>query len=239
VCVCVGARARAGCKLKGAFRWSSFVASFTCKTRFQETDSEWLFHVLHQALQVFPLKVIQIHVFRNFLSVWTKNSVHVWASLIFSSKIPPPCLCSNTLIVWCFIQSACFVIHSTTIFDCMHRDCLSYALFVVLAVSYITGQSLVVQRQKLDYVLGAFFICSACFFLHHGKIFGCRETVPALSASLCEWKDSTHLFSVSQMQIRKFRHDVMHLGTASKLHCCRSAVFCSVPFFCENDLNTQ
>ncbi len=23
----------------------------------------------------------------------------------------------------------------------------------------------------------------------------------------------------------------MHLGTASKLHCCRSAVFCSVPFF--------
>ncbi|KAH8940366.1 hypothetical protein BDL97_15G085300 [Sphagnum fallax] len=48
-----------GCKLwelKGAFRWSSFVASFTCKTRFQETDSEWLFHVLHQALQAFPLK---------------------------------------------------------------------------------------------------------------------------------------------------------------------------------------
>ncbi|KAH9540297.1 hypothetical protein CY35_15G104700 [Sphagnum magellanicum] len=42
--------------LKGAFRWSSFVASFTCKTRFQETDSEWLSHVLHQALQVFPLK---------------------------------------------------------------------------------------------------------------------------------------------------------------------------------------
>ncbi len=34
----------------------------------------WLSHVLHQALQVFPLKVIQIHVFRNFLSVWTKNS---------------------------------------------------------------------------------------------------------------------------------------------------------------------
>ncbi|CAM6063290.1 unnamed protein product [Sphagnum tenellum] len=48
-----------GCKLwelKGTFRWSSFVASFTCKTRFQETDSEWLSHVLHQALQVFPLK---------------------------------------------------------------------------------------------------------------------------------------------------------------------------------------
>ncbi|KAH8940367.1 hypothetical protein BDL97_15G085300 [Sphagnum fallax] len=43
-------------ELKGAFRWSSFVASFTCKTRFQETDSEWLFHVLHQALQAFPLK---------------------------------------------------------------------------------------------------------------------------------------------------------------------------------------
>ncbi len=121
----------------------------------------------------------------------------------------------------------------------MHRDCLSYALFVVLAVSYITGQSLVVQRQNLYYVLGAFFICSACFFLHHGKIFGCRETVPALFASLCEWKDSTHLFSVSQMQVRKFRHAVMHLVTASKLHCCRSAVFCSVPFFCENDLGTQ
>jgi hypothetical protein len=34
----------------------------------------WLSHVLHQSVQVFPLKVIQIHVFRNFLSVWTKNS---------------------------------------------------------------------------------------------------------------------------------------------------------------------
>ncbi len=126
-------------------------------------------------------------------------SVHVWASFIFSSKIPPLCLCSNTLIVWCFIQSACFVIHSRTNFDCMHKNCLSYNLFVVLDVSYVTRQSLVVQKQNLDYVLGAFFICNAYFFLYHGKIFGCRETVPALLASLCEWKDSTHLFSVSKM----------------------------------------
>jgi hypothetical protein len=69
------------------------------------------------------------------------------------------------LIVWCFIQSACFVIHSTTIFDCMHRDCLSFALVVVLAVSYITGQSLVVQRQKL--VLSLFVVLAFSYIMEN------------------------------------------------------------------------
>jgi hypothetical protein len=33
------------------------------------------------------------------------------------------------LIVWCFIQSACFVTHSTIIFDWMHRTvCLMLCL---------------------------------------------------------------------------------------------------------------